>query len=290
MASAVRYGARVGQDPFSKVKGLISDLISKLEADAETDASHKAYCDKELSESHTKREDKTSEIEKLSTKIDQMSAKSSQLKAEAASLQKDLAALAAAQAEMDKLRSEEKATYTTSKADLEEGLSGVKTALKVLRDYYDKSASHETGAGEATGIIGLLEVVESDLSKALTETVATEENAVAAYDAETKENEISKASKEQDVKYKSEEATSLDKAVAEASSDRSGVQAELDAVNEYLAKLEGMCIEKAEPYEERKARREAEIAGLKQALDILAGEAVLLQQRTSRDLLRRHRA
>jgi peptidoglycan hydrolase CwlO-like protein len=290
MASAVRYGARVGQDPFSKVKGLISDLISKLEADAETDASHKAYCDKELSESHTKREDKTSEIEKLSTKIDQMSAKSSQLKAEAASLQKDLAALAAAQAEMDKLRSEEKATYTTTKADLEEGLSGVKTALKVLRDYYDTSASHETGAGEATGIIGLLEVVESDLSKALTETVATEENAVAAYETETKENEISKASKEQDVKYKSEEATSLDKAVAEATSDRSGVQAELDAVNEYLSKLEGMCIEKAEPFAERKARREAEIAGLKQALDILAGEAVLLQRRTSRDLLRRHHA
>merc|ERR1719161_452319 len=130
------------------------------------------------------------------------------LKGEVASLQKALAALAAAQAEMDKLRSEEKASYTTTKADLEEGLSGVKTALKVLRDYYDKSASHETGAGEATGIIGLLEVVESDLTKGLTETVATEENAVAAYGAETKENEISKASKEQDVKYKSEVASS----------------------------------------------------------------------------------
>merc|ERR1719161_2370716 len=133
------------------------------------------------------------------------------LKGEVASLQKALAALAAAQAEMDKLRSEEKASYTTTKADLEEGLSGVKTALKVLRDYYDKSASHETGAGEATGIIGLLEVVESDLTKSLTETIATEESAVAAYDAGTKENELTKVAKEQDVKYKTEESTSLDK-------------------------------------------------------------------------------
>merc|ERR1719213_902859 len=101
----------------------------------------------------------------------------------------------------------------------------------VLRDYYDKSASHETGAGEATGIIGLLEVVESDLTKSLTETIATEESAVAAYDAGTKENELTKVAKEQDVKYKTEESTSLDKAVSMASSDRAGVQAELDAVS-----------------------------------------------------------
>merc|ERR1719387_1335047 len=239
MASTIRYGNRVGQDPFAKVKGLISDLISKLEADAESDASHHAYCEKEMSETKEKKEDKTGEIEKLSTKIDQMSAKSSLLKEEVAALQKALAELAAAQAEMDKVRGEEKAAYTTTKADLEEGLKGVKLALKVLGDYYDKAdKAHEAGDGEATGIIGLLEVVESDLTKSLTETVATEEGAVAAYEEETKENELTKTAKDQDVKYKTEESTSLDKAVAEASSDKAGVQAELDAVLEYLAKLE----------------------------------------------------
>merc|ERR1719387_1974721 len=103
MASTIRYGNRVGQDPFAKVKGLISDLISKLEADAESDASHHAYCEKEMSETKEKKEDKTGEIEKLSTKIDQMSAKSSLLKEETAALQKALAELAAAQAEMDKV-------------------------------------------------------------------------------------------------------------------------------------------------------------------------------------------
>merc|ERR1719434_431854 len=97
-------------------------------------------------------------------------------------------------------------------------------------------------------------------------------------------NEVEKTSKEQDVKYKSEESTSLDKAVADATADRSGVQAELDAVLEYIEKLNGMCIEKAEPYAERKARRESEIAGLKEALEILDGEAVLLQQAARRRL------
>merc|ERR1719359_467891 len=100
----------------------------------------------------------------------------------------------------------------------------------------------------------------------------------ASYEKETKENEIEKATKEQDVKYKTKEATDLDKAVAEASSDRGSAQAELDAVNEYLAKIKEQCIAKAEPYAEKKRRREEEISGLKEALEILNGEAVLIQQ------------
>merc|ERR1719174_877117 len=93
--------------------------------------------------------------------------------------------------------------------------------------------------------------------------------------------------KEQDVKYKNQESGSLDKAVAEASSDRSGVQDELDAVLEYYSKIKERCVAKAETYEERKARREAELAGLKEALDILENQAALIQTRSTRSSLKR---
>jgi len=129
-----------------------------------------------------------------------------------------------------------------------------------------------------------LEVVESDFSKGLAEMITTEETAAADYERQTKENQISKATKTQDVKYKTQESTKLDKATAEATSDREGVQAELDAVLEYFDKLKDMCVAKAEPYEERKRRREAEVAGLKEALQILEGEAVLLQKKSVRKL------
>merc|ERR1712242_20878 len=95
---------------------------------------------------------------------------------------------------------------------------------------------------------------------------------------ETKENEIEKTTKDQDVAYKTKEAKGLDKAVAEASSDRSGVQTELDAVEEYLTTLKKECIAEAETYAERKARFESEIAGLKEALQILESETALIQQ------------
>merc|ERR1719316_1193535 len=174
---------------------------------------------------------------------------------------------------MDKLRQEENAAFKTNSADMEQGLKGVKIALKVLRDYYAKDKAHDAAEGEATGIIGLLEVVESDFTKGLAEMTATEESAAAAYDKQTKENEIEKATKSQDVKYKNKEATGLDQATAEATSDRAGVQEELDAVNEYLEKLHEQCDEKAETYAERVARRDAELAGLKEALQILSNDA-----------------
>merc|ERR1719473_76878 len=250
-------------------------MIEKLTAEGEADATHKAWCDKELAESNEKHADRTAEINKLSTKIDQMSARSAQLKEQVAELTNELAALAKSQAESDKLRQEENSAFVTNKADLEQGLEGVKIALKVLRDYYAKDKAHDAAEGESTGIVGLLEVVESDFTKGLAEAVATEESSAAAYDTQTKENEITKTTKTQDVRYKTKEAGDLDQATAEATSDRSGVQTELDAVNEYLKGLHGQCDEKVESYEETVRRRDAELAGLKEALTILEGQSLL---------------
>merc|ERR1719337_307125 len=215
-----------------------------------------------------------------------MTAKSAKLKGEVATLQKELAELSSSQAELDKIRSEEKAVFTKNSAEMEAGIEGVKKALSVLKDYYAKDGkAHGAAEGAGSGIIGLLEVCESDFSKDLAEIVSTEETAAAAYDRATKENEIETTTKSQDVKYKTQESVRLDKKVAEASSDRAGVQEELDAILEYLDKLKERCVAKAETYAERKARRDAEIAGLKEALEILEAQASFLQ--TKRSFLKR---
>merc|ERR1712129_205592 len=258
---------RTSDDPFAKVKGLIQDMIETLEAQAEADATEKAYCDKELAESNAKKDEKTNEIKKLSTKIDSMTSRAAQLKTEVAQLEKSLSALA--------------------KAAMDAGIKGVQLALKTLRDYYAKDKAHAADEGGGAGIIGLLEVVESDFSKGLIEMTSTEENAQATYDQETKDNEIEKTTKELDIKYKGEEAAGLEKATAEAKSDKSGVQEELDAVNEYLKTIEERCIAKAEPYEERVRRREAELKGLREGLAILEEEtSESLLQRSSKRTLR----
>merc|ERR1719253_2041179 len=284
MSAAMRMRGN-NQDIFAKVKGLISSMIEKLLAEAEADATEKAFCDKEMSETEQKKADKEAAIDKLSTQIDSMTAKSAKLKEEVATLQKELAALAKAQAEMDKVRAEEKAAFDVNSAEMKKGVKGVQLALKVLREYYAKDSAHSSADGAGSGIIGLLEVCESDFSKGLAEMRAAEQSAVSEYDKLSKANAIEKATKEQDVKYKTKESKGLDKDTADTNGDKATVQSELDAVNQYYTGIKARCIAKAETYADRTARREAEIAGLKEALTILDGEAVLLQ-RTAKRVLR----
>merc|ERR1719272_1880733 len=100
---------------------MINSMIEKLNAEAEEEATKKAYCDKEMAETGAKKEDKDAEIEGLSVKIDKANADATKLKEEVAVLQSELAALASTQAEMDKLRKEEKAGYDEQKPELEKG-------------------------------------------------------------------------------------------------------------------------------------------------------------------------
>merc|ERR1719487_249504 len=150
-------------------------------------------------------------------------------------------------------------------------------ALKVLRDYYDQN-QEGSAQGASTGIISLLEVCESDFTKALQELKQHEAAAQHDYDEQTKENEAARAAKQNEIKFNTKEYLHMDETAKETASDLENEQAELDAVLAALDKINEMCIAKPEPYEERKQRREAEIAGLKEALEILNNEAVLIQK------------
>merc|ERR1712139_749600 len=119
IASVIRYSVAGGDDVFAKVKGLITDMIAKLEAEAKSEATEKAYCDEELSKTEAKKSELESEISKLTSKIDLAAAKSAGLKQDVKTLQAELATLSKEQAEMDSIRAEEKAAYDTAKADLE---------------------------------------------------------------------------------------------------------------------------------------------------------------------------
>jgi len=297
--AVIRYGASSGEDPFVKVKGLISDMIAKLEKEAEEAATEKAYCDEELSKTKAKKEELEGEISKLTSKIDLAAAKSAELKEDVKTLQAELATLAKEQSEMDAIRAEEKAAFDKAKSELTLGISGVQKALGVLKDYYEGAAfvqsgskfnafmqqpampeKHSAASGAGGSIIDILEVVESDFTKNLATEETEEADAVAVYEKTTQENKMANTMKSQDVKYKTKEFKGLDKSISELSGDKDTVSSELSAVLEYYGKIKERCIAKPETYEERKARREAEIEGLKEALTILENETAFMQRGT----------
>jgi chromosome segregation ATPase len=304
IGSVMRYGAADGDDVFAKVKGLISDMIGKLEKEAEEEATEKAYCDEELSKTEAKKTELDGVISKLTSKIDLAAAKSAELKGEVKTLEAELATLAKEQAEMDTIRAEEKAAYDKAKAELEIGITGVQKALGVLKDYYQGSAAllqnnfdafmqqpaqpkkHSKASGAGGSIISILEIVESDFTKNLAAEETEEADAIAVYEKTTQDNKLATTMKSQDTKYKTKEYKGLDKSISELSGDRDTTNTELSAVLDYYAKIKDRCIAKPESYEERKARREAEIEGLKEALTILEDETAFMQR--GKNGMRRH--
>jgi len=289
IAVVVKYGSRDGANPFGKVKGLISEMISKLEKEAENEATEKAYCDEQTAKTEAKKAELEADVAKLSNKIDRAASSSAGLKDDVKQLQAELAELAKMTSEMDSVRSETHANFVTAKSELGAGLTGVRKALNMLRDYYNGAAAfvqqpaspehHAKAAGAGGSIIGILEVCESDFANNLAKEEMEESDAQSEYEKTSQENKVSKAMKEQDVKYKTAEAASLDKTISELSGDRDTSNTELSAVNEYYGKINERCVAKPETYEARKARREAEITGLKEALSILENEAAFLQKK-----------
>merc|ERR1719446_769191 len=91
------------------------------------------------------------------------------------------------------------------------------------------------------------------------------------------ENAVTKATKEADVKGKQSEVKNLEVAIGNYKEDKATTGEELDAVLAYLDKLKPQCATKVVSYAEKKAAREQEIAGLKEALQILSAEASFLQ-------------
>jgi predicted nucleic acid-binding Zn-ribbon protein len=304
----VRYGNSAG-DPYAKVKGLLGDMLAKLQKEAEQEATEKAYCDEQLSKTKAKLDQLDDDASALTSQIDKAASRAASLKEEVAGLQSALAANTKAQAEMDEVRRTSHADYVVAKKELTEGLTGIRKALGVLRDYYGEGDSaaaamiqvqedaedgqpkppeqHKKNAGAGGGIMDILEVCESNFATNLAKEETEEADEVSAYEELSQENKLTQTNKGQDVKFKTQEAAGLDKTIADVTNDRESVNTELSAVMEYYAKIQKRCIAQPESYEARKKAREEEIAGLKEGMSVLEDAAAFVQKKNR---MRRHRS
>jgi len=292
LAEAVRSTMLTENDPFAKVKTMIQEMLEKLLKEAKEEADKKAFCDKEMAETKVKMDEKETEVDDLNTKLDTADAKVAKLKQGISVLEGELGKIASEQKTATDMRNKEKEEWAAAKADFEQGLEGVQMALEVLRDYYaEKDESSDAAllqsdmgsqmslaqttvkTGGASGIIGMLEVAEADFSKMLAEGQADEDVAQKEYDKFTEDNKIAQTAKETEVKYKQKDMKETQAAGQETSKDLGVAQEEQSAVLEYDEKLKPQCVSTPDPYEERVKRREKEMAGLKEAMQILEAES-----------------
>merc|ERR1719152_585375 len=127
---------REANSPFQKVKQMIMDMITRLENEAADEASQKAWCDTQMSETTAERDEAQMQIEDLNALLTEKNAAVSQLTEQIATLGQEIADLQKALNEETEIRNNEKATNEQTIADAQAGEQAVSQALTFLRDFY----------------------------------------------------------------------------------------------------------------------------------------------------------
>jgi len=281
---------RVSDDPFLKVKKMIKDLIVRLMEEANEEAEHKGWCDTELSTNEQTRKEKTEAVETLHAEIDELEASISKLTEDITELTKAVADLDAAMAKATELRQEEKKTNAQTVSDSQDAQTAVAQALTVLKEFYAKAGeataliqqqpvapeifdSPYTGmSSENGGVVGMLEVIQSDFARLESDTKATEATSQKEYDNFMTDSKVDKESKSTDIEHKTGKKQDETQALTVKRQDIEGTQKELDAALAYFDKLKPSCVDAGVSYDDRVGRRKDEIESLQEALRILNGE------------------
>jgi len=288
------FALRIQADPFKKVKKLIKDLIVKLMEEANAEVEQKGYCDTELATNEHTRKEKTEAVVMLTSEIDELTASVAALAEMITETTKAISELDAAVAEATEIRAAENAKNADTIKDAQGAQVAVAQALSVLNEFYAKAATATSftqqqarepeifgdepykGMGaESGGVVGMIEVIQSDFARLEAETSAAEAEAKKQYDEFIQDSKVDKTQKTADLEHATESKQSQESELQEKKVDLEGTQKELDAALAYYEKLKPTCVGENENYEDRVAKRKEEIESLKEALRILNGEDVI---------------
>lgn len=289
--------ARAGADPFKKVKGLIQKLIERLIAESTAEATKKGFCDTEVSKAEKDRDYRRADIKKLKAEIGVLESKEESLTTDIKELKEKLAMLDDAAKEASTLRDIERSENLAQIKMAKGGLNSVNEAIGILKNFYKSAAKakvllqtaaspvDEDSPGAASGaykgnqaasagIFGLLDVIKSDFEHTIDTVSAEEKKAAADYVEFDRRNKVATkgadTKKERNTEDLAETRSTLDEKRRDLQSNEDLLQTALDEIEE----LRPICIDTGMTYDDRVAKREAEIKALNNAMCMLDADKV----------------
>jgi len=285
--------SQIAADPFAKIKKLIQELIERMLQESANEANQKGWCDKALGDAEQKRDYTTEKLAALNAEMAKLEARRDELTEELDVLSKEIKELEKAQKEADKTRKEEKEENETTVKEAKEGLDAVQKAIEILDRFYktaaqskvktmfiqgpaddmpdsgfDSGEAYKGAQGEAGGVIGMLEVIESDFVRTVKETEAAESQAEDDHLKFTTETQSSLAEKNKATDIKTSQLDDTKDRLEKATDGMNDKTEILVNTIKELLELQPACVDTGMSYEERVAAREDEIKALKKALCI----------------------
>lgn len=287
---------------FGPVLKLLGDLIAKLEEEAAAETSQHEWCETEKETGEAAKTERERILHTLKASVESLTTEIAQLKTEVLTLESEIARVKEETRIAKQIRADEKAVYEQAKKDHEEVLAAIAEAVKALGGQYGflqlhakthamrDTAKHQqkrqapgaspfseyaSGAGSGGSALSMLEDLSGRYTEALNEIISDEEKAVKAHAALLKRNAqfIADCTADRDAKV-SERRAKLNE-LGQAKEDMKSNLVELHEVAKYLMDLRPSCDDIRSTFEERKKRREAEIAALKEALEVISDPSMM---------------
>merc|ERR1719207_467766 len=156
----------------------------------------------------------------------------SKLSEDITELSEGIATIDKAVAEATADREAEKAKNTETIADAEAAsLTQMKGPAEDAPETFD--GAYKGNQDQASGVMGMLEVIQSDFARLESETTAGEAEAADVFQKYSSDSATNKAVKETDVKHKTSKKQETESSLAEAKKDLAATHEELSAAMDY---------------------------------------------------------
>mmetsp|Transcript_20252 Transcript_20252/g.49243 ORF Transcript_20252/g.49243 Transcript_20252/m.49243 type:complete len:746 (-) Transcript_20252:41-2278(-) len=293
-------------DPFKKVKILIQKLIENLHEEGRKDAEQKGWCDTEMSRENKTATLNRNKVAADSAAIEEAEATKASKEADIETLEGEIADLKSELANATELRADEKKENEDALEDAQSGAKAVQRAITLLKDHYKKAETKarvfnggnavnknrftgkllqvkgvsddapDAGFGKGykgdqeggKGVIGTLEELRDQFNAAAKTTAKDEKAAADAHVEFSKETKSTISSKETSLSHAERDLADTKRELTEQLGNLKKHQELCDNALQALDKLVMKCIDAGMDYDERKRRRDEEIAALHKAIEL----------------------
>jgi chromosome segregation ATPase len=285
---------------FDKIMAMIDEMIASLRKEEAEDIEHRDRCQAAQNKNGNDAADLDSDIAKAGDKLTRLSDKEDELKATISSLEDELAKTKGDMEELLEMRNEEVATFRKALKDDADAVKLIDMAIVSISSYYKKNkiplefvqkkepeytvdpdkAPETTFSGsgarksESGGIVAIMEMIKEDTINEMETSKKDDAKSQANYEKERgalmetfKADEAAKVEAEK-------ELADTEQAIADTEEAKGAAAADLAEEQKLAASIQKDCAWVESHFDSRRDKRKAEIEGLQEAKNFLAGAGI----------------
>jgi septal ring factor EnvC (AmiA/AmiB activator) len=295
LALSVRSGGH-----FDKIMVMIDDMVATLRKEEAEDIAHRDRCQSAQNKNGNDKADLDSDISKAGDKLTRLGDKEDELKATISSLEDDLAKTKSDMEELLEMRNEEVEAFRKALKDDADAVALMDKAIVAISSYYKKNkiplefvqkkepeysvdpdkAPETTFSGsgarksESGGIVAIMEMIKEDTINEMETSKKDDAKAQKNYEKERGALRETYSADEAAKIEAEKELADTEQAIADTEEAKGAAAADLAEEQKLAASIQKDCAWVETHFDSRRDKRKAEIEGLQEAKNFLAGAGI----------------